>query len=213
MGRGSGGLHCFNGPSQPRGPGSAVQGEYRPLQAAARVPLRGQPAEEPLRQGAEDRAARAARLWIAAVAQTVVRVAHLVDLAHDSVRRGLDIHRIGNGARVAAHTILEDLALHPLEVHVRIRRTEKLAHFVYPRFAGNDPREVIVVEALLDGDQPRVAVDARDVGCLAIGLSREVKPGLAVVDALVGCRTHHRSEEHTSELQSLAYLVCRLLLE
>src|SRR3989441_11428560 len=30
-----------------------------------------------------------------------------------------------------------------------------------------------------------------------------------------GCRGHHllwRSEEHTSELQSLAYLVCRLLL-
>src|SRR2546425_6687704 len=26
-------------------------------------------------------------------------------------------------------------------------------------------------------------------------------------------RTHSRSEEHTSELQSLAYLVCRLLLE
>src|SRR4030067_1983725 len=25
--------------------------------------------------------------------------------------------------------------------------------------------------------------------------------------------THYRSEEHTSELQSLAYLVCRLLLE
>src|SRR5687767_15430714 len=27
------------------------------------------------------------------------------------------------------------------------------------------------------------------------------------------CRTSGRSEEHTSELQSLAYLVCRLLLE
>src|SRR2546425_7932230 len=27
------------------------------------------------------------------------------------------------------------------------------------------------------------------------------------------CRETHRSEEHTSELQSLAYLVCRLLLE
>src|SRR2546425_9716271 len=26
-------------------------------------------------------------------------------------------------------------------------------------------------------------------------------------------RSHSRSEEHTSELQSLAYLVCRLLLE
>src|SRR5229473_158537 len=28
-----------------------------------------------------------------------------------------------------------------------------------------------------------------------------------------GCSRHSRSEEHTSELQSLAYLVCRLLLE
>src|SRR2546425_9407648 len=28
-----------------------------------------------------------------------------------------------------------------------------------------------------------------------------------------GSPTRHRSEEHTSELQSLAYLVCRLLLE
>src|SRR2546425_7132004 len=36
------------------------------------------------------------------------------------------------------------------------------------------------------------------------------------VDLLVGedaCRARCRSEEHTSELQSLAYLVCRLLLE
>src|SRR3989441_3734324 len=29
----------------------------------------------------------------------------------------------------------------------------------------------------------------------------------------LGVGTHARSEEHTSELQSLAYLVCRLLLE
>src|SRR5205823_8760600 len=29
----------------------------------------------------------------------------------------------------------------------------------------------------------------------------------------VECRHQERSEEHTSELQSLAYLVCRLLLE
>src|SRR5438445_7525183 len=28
-----------------------------------------------------------------------------------------------------------------------------------------------------------------------------------------GVRRHHRSEEHTSELQSRQYLVCRLLLE
>src|SRR2546425_7415237 len=30
---------------------------------------------------------------------------------------------------------------------------------------------------------------------------------------LCGHHSHGRSEEHTSELQSLAYLVCRLLLE
>src|SRR3989441_9062515 len=28
-----------------------------------------------------------------------------------------------------------------------------------------------------------------------------------------GCSRHDRSDQHTSELQSLAYLVCRLLLE
>src|SRR2546425_12371735 len=32
-------------------------------------------------------------------------------------------------------------------------------------------------------------------------------------DAAIGGGQVHRSEEHTSELQSLAYLVCRLLLE
>src|SRR3712207_8428042 len=31
--------------------------------------------------------------------------------------------------------------------------------------------------------------------------------------AAVGVAGHHRSEEHTSELQSRQYLVCRLLLE
>src|SRR2546425_3265207 len=34
-----------------------------------------------------------------------------------------------------------------------------------------------------------------------------------VVHLLLHHSVHHRSEEHTSELQSLAYLVCRLLLE
>src|SRR2546425_8431132 len=33
------------------------------------------------------------------------------------------------------------------------------------------------------------------------------------VDAAAGLHGDNRSEEHTSELQSLAYLVCRLLLE
>src|SRR5205823_6893486 len=37
-------------------------------------------------------------------------------------------------------------------------------------------------------------------------------PGYRFADEFKG-NPHNRSEEHTSELQSLAYLVCRLLLE
>src|SRR5205823_12672159 len=36
---------------------------------------------------------------------------------------------------------------------------------------------------------------------------------LAIPGGFYTVGSHHRSEEHTSELQSLAYLVCRLLLE
>src|ERR1041384_8759405 len=38
------------------------------------------------------------------------------------------------------------------------------------------------------------------------------KEGLILDQVITPC-PHERSEEHTSELQSLAYLVCRLLLE
>src|SRR5687767_15189866 len=49
--------------------------------------------------------------------------------------------------------------------------------------------------------QPRMASSVRP-GCAV----RDGKPEIAVAGGI-------RSEEHTSELQSLAYLVCRLLLE
>src|SRR2546425_3844144 len=60
-------------------------------------------------------------------------------------------------------------------------------------------------------DHPRALV-SRASGCktsIAQPTSRRSPnhPGMAVR----ACKT--RSEEHTSELQSLAYLVCRLLLE
>src|SRR5687767_15186979 len=42
---------------------------------------------------------------------------------------------------------------------------------------------------------------------------REVIKDVGYTDASWGFDYHTRSEEHTSELQSLAYLVCRLLLE
>src|SRR2546425_1473977 len=50
----------------------------------------------------------------------------------------------------------------------------------------------------IEPDAGRVTIDGRDV--LALG-TRELRA------------LRRRSEEHTSELQSLAYLVCRLLLE
>src|SRR2546425_3700499 len=45
------------------------------------------------------------------------------------------------------------------------------------------------------------------------GLDGHGAPFRVVVHALHGRDIDDRSEEHTSELQSLAYLVCRLLLE
>src|SRR2546425_6155842 len=49
----------------------------------------------------------------------------------------------------------------------------------------------------------------------AAGARPPGKIGLAALDFSTGTLvlTEARSEEHTSELQSLAYLVCRLLLE
>src|SRR5205823_8186939 len=41
----------------------------------------------------------------------------------------------------------------------------------------------------------------------------EIDDGLALLDRALDLDPVPRSEEHTSELQSLAYLVCRLLLE
>src|SRR2546425_8194098 len=57
----------------------------------------------------------------------------------------------------------------------------------------------------------------RDLETTAHLLSADVSAALAFDDAdrarqMLEPRLH-RSEEHTSELQSLAYLVCRLLLE
>src|SRR2546425_7167610 len=74
-----------------------------------------------------------------------------------------------------------------------------------------------------DGEQlPARLRPADDLGVDAVGMARlgEQTPGFRDV-ALEGHelrvlgmhRAHVRSEEHTSELQSLAYLVCRLLLE
>src|SRR5687767_15601998 len=63
--------------------------------------------------------------------------------------------------------------------------------------------------AMIDRHPALIArcVDAADV-IAAVGHARSEGMPLAVRGG-----GHNRSEEHTSELQSLAYLVCRLLLE
>src|SRR5205823_4502849 len=64
-----------------------------------------------------------------------------------------------------------------------------------------------------------------DKACFSAGVHQQIehlarvacgRADLQAAAAKALCRFHHarnRSEEHTSELQSLAYLVCRLLLE
>src|SRR5687767_15624812 len=61
---------------------------------------------------------------------------------------------------------------------------------------------------------------ARDLPAIvreAFYLARSGRPGPVVIDipkdVSAARADYSRSEEHTSELQSLAYLVCRLLLE
>src|SRR2546425_8973570 len=69
-------------------------------------------------------------------------------------------------------------------------------------------------------EQPGCAAAWEDLGgreCVDLpalsGLYAQRQPGLLVVGGLRRLCHARRSEEHTSELQSLAYLVCRLLLE
>src|SRR2546423_3943733 len=67
------------------------------------------------------------------------------------------------------------------------------------------PRSTLFPYTTLFRSLRRPGADPRHVSARP---GRPVLAGLRAVRVLVG-----RSEEHTSELQSLAYLVCRLLLE
>src|SRR2546423_11681965 len=91
-----------------------------------------------------------------------------------------------------------------------IRRPPRSTLFPYPtlfrsRFVGNPPRGG-PLRSRGSRVRPREAPFPRV--CLRFLRSRESegKPGEKEL-------LEDRSEEHTSELQSLAYLVCRLLLE
>src|SRR5687767_15444938 len=81
-----------------------------------------------------------------------------------------------------------------------------LVEFIDP-YLGNFPRRSVV--RALHVEERRIVQDPLD---RYFDDSRWLAVLQELIRAVVG---HHRarSEEHTSELQSLAYLVCRLLLE
>src|SRR3712207_8223655 len=72
------------------------------------------------------------------------------------------------------------------------------------------PRSTLFPYTTLFRSPAQAAVDAGDPGGGDLGLQHvgETRAGELVAD-----RRGQRSEEHTSELQSRQYLVCRLLLE
>src|SRR5690242_21302133 len=68
------------------------------------------------------------------------------------------------------------------------------------------PRNIVTSEVLLDRRNGRLEPEAR-------GSITPVAPRVRAIVARACTRSHGRSEEHTSELQSHVKLVCRLLLE
>src|SRR3712207_7872617 len=88
-----------------------------------------------------------------------------------------------------------------------IRRPPRSTLFPYTtlfRSDLQDPAGDVVEEVAVVGD------DQHRAGIVA---ERPFQPGDALGVQVVGRLVEERSEEHTSELQSRQYLVCRLLLE
>src|SRR2546425_8408694 len=108
------------------------------------------------------------------------------------------------------HALLSDVPLHDV--------------WAIPLDGGGPGRSIQDARAILFGDrrQPNVAVRGLFALRWALGRAfgwddeRHDPPGMSYVHRLAEAdrsQSEVRSEEHTSELQSLAYLVCRLLLE
>src|SRR3712207_7893394 len=89
-----------------------------------------------------------------------------------------------------------------------IRRPPRSTLFPYTTlFRSGDQRR-----ALLDKDLARLALGV-DVGIVAVAVVGQLLQRRVLQVAHAEAEDRQRSEEHTSELQSRQYLVCRLLLE
>src|SRR3712207_7660468 len=93
-----------------------------------------------------------------------------------------------------------------------IRRPPRSTLFPYPTLSRSDTRAVVFTA---------YDTDERILGALRAGARGYLLKGASRAEIFSAIRTVHaggsllqpRSEEHTSELQSRQYLVCRLLLE
>src|SRR5687767_15778898 len=88
-----------------------------------------------------------------------------------------------------------------------IRRQPRSTLFPYTTLFRSTPR---ALACAIKANRLSVSRSVREaVGSSRIRTERSLRKALAI--STICCSA--RSEEHTSELQSLAYLVCRLLLE
>src|SRR5690606_41311976 len=78
------------------------------------------------------------------------------------------------------------------------------------RSRGDPPR---VGEHILELREPEVGQAMGGVGDPGAGKIERLEAGALGEEGVIGVDRAHRSEEHTSELQSRENLVCRLLLE
>src|SRR3712207_7154966 len=93
-----------------------------------------------------------------------------------------------------------------------IRRPPRSTLFPYTTlFRSIDGAEIVVVSTAIKRDNPELAA-ARERR-LPVVRRAEMLAELMRFKSCVAIAGTHRSEEHTSELQSPQYLVCRLLLE
>src|SRR3712207_8804058 len=101
-----------------------------------------------------------------------------------------------------------------------IRRPPRSTLFPYTTLFRSPGRErnaiqLDQVDTLLAGcehDPPVLDMHAPSAFGTVRGADMMPRAGREVDDLRIGRRRHLRSEEHTSELQSRQYLVCRLLL-